>query len=267
MNRKYKDVESSALNTALHVFVSVLVIFGLYSCEEYQEGCMDASATNFRISNQLPCCCEYPQLVFQTTLTDDTATLAFADTFVNQLGQRYLIRDLRFIASGIRIADSLDRVFGPTDTFDQYVVSPDILAIDVLNLNSTGANFMQNGRFDEISFDLDKIDELQAKTPGDFPVDHPFRDSVFYDFNRQQWTVAKATIDVVDQGLITIILSGDDWPASFRIPGHWTKSKGNDLTVNFRINIGTLFGGMDFSLPENDLKREFGTNLPASFEP
>lgn len=260
-------VEISAMNIAFRIIVSIFVICGVFSCEEYQEGCMDASATNFRVSNQLPCCCEYPKLIFQTTLTDDSTTVSFADTFTNSLGQQYLIRDLRFIASAIAVVDSLDKVYYPTDTFDHYIISPDILAIDVLNLNSTGGNFMKDGRFDELSFELDQISELQGKVPDDFPVEHPFRDSFFFDFNRQDWVVARATIDVVDQDQVTIRLTGEEWPIPIRIPGQWSKSRGKDLTVNFRINISTLFGNMDFSLPESDLKREFGANLPASYEP
>src|SRR5690606_17141938 len=76
----------------------------LMSCEEYQEGCMDATATNFRVSNQVPCCCEYPVLVFQTTFTKDSVTRSFADTFTNSFGQQYLIRDFRFIATGVTLS-------------------------------------------------------------------------------------------------------------------------------------------------------------------
>src|SRR5680860_1036606 len=112
-------------NRRLSLSLSLILILALailMSCEEYQEGCMDATATNFKVSNQVPCCCEYPDIVFQTTLTDGENTLSFADTFMNQMGQRYVIRAFRFIASGISLTDSLDNVYRPVDTFHQYLI-------------------------------------------------------------------------------------------------------------------------------------------------
>lgn len=247
--------------------VIVLVFAILMSCEEYKEGCMDASATNFKVSNQVPCCCEYPNLVFQTTLTDGENTLAFTDTFTNEIGQRFLINDLRFIASGITLTDSLDRVYKPTDTFRNYLVSPGILAANVLDLNSKGANFLSDGKYNRLDFTLDQVDELQSKVPEDFPKGHPLRDSMFYDFSRQSWVLARTVLEVVDDGLVTMRLLPEDLPQSVHVSGSWTKNRGKDLIVNFRVNIDALFGGMDFSLPETDLYEEFKVNFSTSFEP
>ncbi len=239
----------------------------LMSCEEYQEGCMDATATNFRVSNQVPCCCEYPVLVFQTTFTKDSVTRSFADTFTNSFGQQYLIRDFRFIATGVTLSDSLDQIYTLTDTFDQYKISPGILAVDVLNLDNKGSNFMWDGRFDGLQFSIDYPEELQSRRPEDFPMDHPLRDSMFYDLNRSAWVAARVVIDLPDQDLITIELTGNDLPVPVLLRGDWTKRRGNNLTVNFKINIETLFGEMDFSSPPSELIATFASNLPASIEP
>ena len=247
--------------------ILLLVALGAISCEEYQEGCMDAAATNFRVSNQTPCCCEYPNLIFQTTLTSDGMPRPFTDTFTNDLGQRFLIRDLRFIASDIIIRDSLGRNYAPTDTFDTYVIDPDILATDVLNLNSTGANFMSDGRFDEVAFIIGRIDGLENAAPDDFPLDHPFRDSLFYNFNDREWYAFRALIDVIDQDPLSIQLTQAELPVQMTIIGSWEKQRGGDLTVNFKVNIGKLFGNVDFSMPLADLRQQIGQNLPTSFEP
>lgn len=245
----------------------VLMLAILMSCEEYKEGCMDASATNFKVSNQMPCCCEYPSLKFQTTFTDGEEALPFTDTFINQIGQRYLVRDLRFITSRITLTDSVDNVYKPTDTLHNYLAPPDVLAANVLDLNNTGANFLFNGRYNRLDFSINPVDELQSKVPEDFPAGHTLRDSTFYDFTRQSWVWARAVIEVPGSGLITLRLPADDLPGAVSIPGSWTKTRGKDLIVNFRVNIETLFYEMDFSLPESVLLDEFKVNLRASFEP
>lgn len=252
----------------IDLWIAVLLVgLGAISCEEYQEGCMDAAATNFRVSNQTPCCCEYPNLIFQTTLTADGMPSAFTDTFTNDFGQRFLIRDLRFIASDIVLHDSMDRQYTPTDTFDTYAIDPDVLATDVLNLNSTGGNFMSDGRFDEIAFTIGQVSELDNAEPDDFPLDHPFRDSLFYDFNQRTWYAFRALVEVIDQDPVSIQLTQAELPVPMVISGSWEKQRGGDLTVNFKVNIGKLFGNLDFSMPLADLRQQVGQNLPTSFEP
>ncbi len=248
-------------------FFLILMLGGLLSCEEYKEGCMDASATNFQVSNQAPCCCEYPDLVFQTTLTDGEGTLSFADTFENAAGQRYVIRELKFLASNIQLSDSTGAVFVPGDTTGNYLVSPAILGVNVLDLNNAGANFLSDGTFDHLEFSVGPVEELRGKVPADFPRDHPLRDSTFYDFRAHSWNWVKVVLDVPGSEAGSLNLSTDDPRANVDISGSWTKTRGRDLVVNFRINITTLFDAMDFSLPEDVLLSKFKANLRASFEP
>ena len=240
---------------------------GLMSCEEYQQGCMDATATNFKVSNQSPCCCEYPQIVFQTTLTDGDETASFADTFSNQSGQNYLINDLRFIASDITLTDSLDNVYHPVDTFEKYHVSPDLLAADVLELNSTGANFMKDGIYNRLNFNIEQVDALKDELPRNFPMEHPFRDSSFYDFSQNNWIFMSASINVLGRGTVSLDILNEDLSIPVSLTGEWRKDRGQDLIVNFRINVRTLFNTVDFSLPQEEVLSVFKTNLPDSFEP
>lgn len=252
----------------IEIWIAILIVGWVgYSCEEYQEGCMDAAATNYRASNQIPCCCEYPNIVFQTTLTSDGSTSAFTDTFVNEMGQRFLIGDLRFMASDITLSDSLDRVFTPVDTFGSYETAPDLMAVDVLNLNSTGGNFMANGRFDRMNFNIGIPGQLETKVPRDFPLEHPLRDSAFYDFTDHEWHVFLASVEVVGQGVIPVQLTKNEWPVPVVIEGDWEKRRGGDLTVNFKVNVDKLFGNLDFTQPLETLRQEVSQNLPDSFEP
>ncbi|HLT95133.1 MAG TPA: hypothetical protein VKZ56_11255 [Membranihabitans sp.] len=244
-----------------------LASWTLMSCEEYREGCMDANATNFQVSNQVPCCCEYPSIIFQTTLTHGGQAAGFTDTFTNFAGQRFIIRDLRFVASGISLRDSLDRIFTPTDTFQNYAISPDILAVDVLNLNSTGADFLFNGQFRSLEFELDMPGSLADKVPRNFEVDHPFRDSSFYDFQRNEWYIFNTTLEVLNQGLLQIELTQTEFPIPIRVTGEWTKRRGADLTVHFRMDVETLMGDIDFEMGDDAIRSQIAKNLPGSFEP
>lgn len=244
-----------------------VVIATLISCEEYQKGCMDASATNYQVSNQVPCCCEYPEIVFQTTLTDGMNTLSYTDTLINESGQRYLIRDFRFIASDITLVDSLGRQYTPVDTFSNYYISPDVMAVDVLSLNSSGGNFTTNGHFDQLIFSINALEYLESRMPEDFPLEHPFRDSAFYDFSKQSWNLAEVDIELMNGTSILLNLDISQLPVSVSISGNWTKFRGDDMTVNYRININSLFGNMDFTTSQGELQEKFWANFPKSFEP
>src|SRR5699024_9536780 len=129
-----------------------------------------------------PCCCEYPSLILQTTLTDGNKSVSFADTLTNQEGQKYLIRSMRFIFSEIKLQDSLHQFYYPIDTFGNHHIPPDVMAVNVKNLNNAGREILVNKTFSRLLFSLKDVPALHDLKPASFPADHPLRDSSFYDF-------------------------------------------------------------------------------------
>lgn len=255
--------EVSGFNVILLVVFLLMVLTG---CEEYQKGCMDADAVNFKVSNQLPCCCEYPRIQFQTVLSDGESTLSFADTFTNRYGQKYTIASLQFIASQISVSDSIGRTYAPSDTLGDYIAPSDVLVADVLQLNSSGANFLKNGNFEKLDFVIREMPELNKFRPSDFPAGHPLRDSTFYSFQQQMWIIAKATLSLDDGSSRSLLVYQSEEHNPVVVSGRWTKVRGENLIVNFKMNVETLFSGMDLTWSTDLLKKEFILKLPVSIE-
>lgn len=249
------------------LFLLLCLAGWMSGCEEYREGCMDAAAVNFKADHQKPCCCEYPSLILQTTLTDEDGTVSFADTLTNETGQRYTIRNMRFIFSEVVVQDSLGRTYQPIDTFGQSPIRPDITAVNVKNLNNKGGEILANETFNRLYFSLKDLPGLQDRKPASFPSDHPLRDSSFFDFNSDRWIVAQVNIGLEDGRQKNIRLYGEGADIRPVIENRWTKELGKDLVINFKINVRQLFGKMNFENSENQLREEFKANLPAAFEP
>lgn len=250
-----------------NLILCLYLLMWMGGCEEYREGCMDVSAVNFKADHQKPCCCEYPTLILQTTLTDGDKSVSFADTLTNQEGQKYLIRSMRFIFSEIELQDSLHQSYHPVDTFGNRPIPPEIMAVNVKNLNNAGGEILLNKTFSRLFFSLKDIPALHDLRPASFPVDHPLRDSSFYDFHTDQWIIAQANIGLEDGNQKTMKIYGSEIDIHSQIEDRWTKELGKDLTINFKINIQNLFSEMDFTQPENQLREEFRINLPIAFEP
>ena len=142
-----------------------------------------------------------------------------------------------------------------------------MLAMDVLELNSTGANFMRDGTYKRLDFKIGMIEDLNDLVPRNFPIDHPFRDSSFYDFARNDWVVASVNINVLELGTISLDVFDKDLSIPITLDGSWSKASGQDLIVNFSVNVEHLFHKMDFSSPHQELLKVFKEKLSNSFEP
>src|SRR5690625_4518526 len=137
-----------------YLIFGLLILAGWSGCEEYSEGCMDMAAVNFKASHQKPCCCEYPALVLQATLTQNEKPVSFTDTLINHKGQNFLVRDLRFILSEVYLEDSLGQSYHPIDTFGHHPIAADIIPLNVKSLNNKGGEFMTNKTFHKLDFSL-----------------------------------------------------------------------------------------------------------------
>lgn len=255
------------LKSSNYLIIGFLILIGSGGCEDYSEGCMDMAAVNFKASHQKPCCCEYPVLILQATLTQNEGSVSFTDTLTNLKGQKYLIRDLRFIFSGVWLEDSVGQRYHPIDTFGTHPIAPDIIPVNVKNLNNKGGEFMANQTFHSIDFSLKTIDELKDRRPAHFPSEHVLRDSSYYDFKNEQWIIAQVNLGLEDGTQKSIKVFGSDIDIHSSIENQWSKSLGQDLTVHFKINVDELFGDMDFNSTDNELEQLFHARLAGAFEP
>lgn len=245
----------------------IALIFWMAGCEEREEGCMDLAAVNYKVGNQIPCCCEYPEIVFQTTLTDGEKTISYTDSLQDEAGRKFIIRDLRFISSDVRMLDAEDRAYKPTDTLGDYEIPPHILPFNVRTLNNPGANFLRDGQYSGVRFSLKDIPDLEGKAPAAVSREHVLRDSVYYDFSEEKWIIAQVVLGMEDGSRISILLHGNEVDQEIEVSGEWEKKTGQNLTVNFRINVLRLFSGMDWEASAAALREKFRENLALAFEP
>lgn len=80
----------------------IVAILFLESCYNPQEGCLDTQASNYAIIADRSCedCCQYPELMIKMVHMMQDSSFDATDTFVNQMGQRYSIQDVRFYLAG-----------------------------------------------------------------------------------------------------------------------------------------------------------------------
>lgn len=245
----------------------IALVFWVAGCEESEEGCMDLTAVNYKVGNQIPCCCEYPEIVFQTTLTDGEKTISYTDSLQDDSGGKFIIRDLRFVSSDVRMLGAGGREYEPADTLNDYEIPAHILPFNVRTLNNPGANFLRDGQYSGLRFSLKNVTDLEDKVPVSVSREHVLRDSVYYDFSEDKWIVAQVVLGMEDGSRKSIRLHGNEIDQEVEISGEWEKKTGQNLTVNFRINVLRLFSGMDWEAPAAALREKFRENLTVAFEP
>lgn len=249
------------------IVLSFWIVSIFCSCEEYKEGCMDSNAINYDYQNELPCCCEYPRIQFQTTLKDNEGRKAFTDTFYLEDSTPFLVNEISFIASEVLVENQSGIRMGPTDSLIGYIISPDILPVRVSQVNSTGASFIQNDSFRNTSFQIRNIPGIASFVPEDFPIDHPFRDSVLYNFTEKRWNYLKIRLDFPGEQPLNFEFSGEEINLPVSMQGKWGKIKGKNLTINFLVNANHLMRGITLDLSNETKRSIIMDNMSGVFEP
>ncbi|GAA5221114.1 hypothetical protein [Membranihabitans marinus] len=243
-------------------FLFLLIVIGFTACEEYNEGCMDANATNYNFAYEKPCCCVYPRMIFQTPLRLDNANFSTSDTLYTDNDEGYLIGEINFIANEINLTRKDGSIAQPTDSLIDYLVDSDVMPVKITKINSNGANYLENDSIKQIDFTISSNTGLNQYQPADFPVDHVFRDSTLYDFTNNEWRYLYISLRPVGGSTISLSFTPSELDIPTTIQGSWGKSKGNNLTLLFYLHIDELFKGISLSDPTSTLKAKIIENFP-----
>lgn len=243
-------------------FLFLFIVIGFFACEEYNEGCMDANATNYDFSYEKPCCCVYPRMIFQTPLRVDNTNFLTSDTLYTDDAEGFLIGEINFIANEIELTRKDGSITHPTDSLIQYVVDSDVMPVKITKINSNGANYLESDSIRQIDFKISSNATLDQMRPADFPVDHVFRDSTLYDFTNNEWKYLYITLRPVDGSTISLSFSPSELNVATTIQGNWGKSRGQNLTLLFYLHLDELFDGISLSDPISTLKAKIIENFP-----
>lgn len=245
----------------------LFLVFGLIfftQCEEYNEGCMDANASNYSFANEKPCCCTYPNLIFQTTMKFEDRVFTTTDTLETDQGEAYVVNDLKFISSDIILVEDDLTENKPSDSLQSYQVSPDLLPVHIRKINNQGSIYLPTDSIQQLSFKIQDNADLNQFRPEDFPIDHSFRDSSLYNFEAENWRYFYLVIKPIDSTAIILNFSPEELNLSAKIEGRWSKTRGENLIIPFSIYFDKLLQGIDFNMTTEEIKAIILANFSES---
>lgn len=247
--------------------------FGLISCYEPEEGCLDVAAKNFQVDADVDCpdgCCEYPSL--KLTLSHRVGepgndeplryltavyTDALRQVFRVQKMQYYLSNFLLHAADGntVSVTDLLSvQSFNTDGSLTDNQLTDDFLLINPSFSNSLTVGEIQvNGTFEAISFSLG-LNELANQTDtSSVEEGHPLGsiDDPMYVDEDQGYAFLEAAIlrDTIASDTIPTEVSvvGVDQRIDYFIPFDqpFALNPGYNINISLHINYATWLNAIE----------------------
>ncbi|NNE28024.1 MAG: hypothetical protein HKN16_00205 [Saprospiraceae bacterium] len=161
----------------------LLLLLGLLSCYERQEGCLDLLANNFDATADDPCvdCCTYPDLEVQVKNRLDTLVYSPATLVSNGLGDSFLIIKAGLLLSDFKLendtgfAEVIDRedfsLFDGTGTIE---LKDDFLDVATDKGNTrTAGEIKTQGLISGFQVHIGLDASIPALMPGELSDSHP----------------------------------------------------------------------------------------------
>lgn len=246
----------------------------LNSACQREEGCLDASATNYDVSADLNCCCEYPVFEFRIFRVAGSADYSPDSAYVDAGNNAFSIADVRFYISEVHLVNDSGTEVGVTDSIgiekldgsgalveDNFIrVNPD------QNLYELGTILTQ-GNFNTVRFTVGLAEDVNHGNPDIFSVDHPLAiqsDSLHID--QQSGYKFNAMDIVISNDTTSYFVSGDQNAVELEIDYDITAVKAFDVEVQIDVDLLALLDGVDFSVDDfNTIQSKIVNNTPAAF--
>lgn len=272
---------------AVRLLLGIFLLFGMVSCYEDRNGCLDLRATNFDIDADRECdgCCVYPQLrlVFEhKLLPDSAANLTYnTEVYKDEVGNEFRIKDIQFYVSNARLvredgtevypADSLSvSIQPPAGVAQAAKISNNVALINRNNFTPAAmGRFVTTGRFTKIRFTIGLEDLLNQVIPTSLPdslVNHPLENTAMYIstdsgfiFNRLQLFNAAAQTDTT---FTTFKILKPDF-VDIELPLSTNIIEGFNIQVVIRINYLKWFADVDL---KNDTPATVATKITRNLQ-
>jgi hypothetical protein len=267
---------------------SLFVLILLFSnCQETEEKCLDAKATNFEVDGYKSCknCCEYPYLRLTVDFVKEelSKTKLILDDSLNpnmvyKIGLDSIqIFESQFYLSDFQLFSPENKVFRTIDstTLNRQKDTIRTLSNYALVSKEKGfdfkiGHFNQSGKFIKFQFKVGLDDVANKTDPSKMPQTHPLstqreRDSMYlkkdmtYVFNRlavARWRNPSKK-DTLRFSITT--------PKDVVILKDMSFKEGYDIAIPLTINYAKLIEGVNFSDTENAIKEKIVSNYAKAF--
>ncbi len=142
---------------SIKLIFTLVILVGLSSCLEKEEGCLDPNAINLDVTADVNANCNYPNLRFNIShrwIDQDTVNFRLDEQFVLDSGDTIVFSEFQWYISSIRLggAEGLS-VFDSVVTEEGTYISDDLTLLSASNFQLTLGHIDDFGEFDELAFD------------------------------------------------------------------------------------------------------------------
>jgi hypothetical protein len=267
----------------IRFILGIFLFFGITSCYEDRNGCLDLRATNFDIDADRECdnCCVYPQLklAFEHKLSEDSAGINLTyntSVYWDGAGNEFRVKDIQFYVSNAYLVREDGTEVYPSDSLNVRIQPPggdaraQKIADNVALINRNNftpaemGRLVSSGNFTKIRFTIGLPDVLNQVIPNSLPdslVNHPLENTTMYVnadtgfiFNRLQLFTSATLTDT----LFTTYKIVQPDSVEVELPINLNIVEGFNPKVTVRINYLTWFQNVDL---KNDTPASVATKL------
>lgn len=175
--------------------LGLLLAMSISACLEPEEGCLDESASNYNVTADRNCCCEYPQLILRFTHRWDTLDFS-PGGFYPHNGKVLSFSRLQYYVSEIALRSGaelfpIEEVFS-SDSLQASVIDDVILVQSNQSQHTVGTFVQPDKEMDSLVFRLGLGEEWDGAEPDLFEEGHPLHpasDSVYDASSGQYFTM------------------------------------------------------------------------------
>jgi hypothetical protein len=247
---------------------AAFVLLFLDSCYNPQEGCLDTLSSNFAITADRNCtdCCEYPELSVELVHMMQDSSFDPLDTFVNQLGQRYSILDVRFYLSGFKLkqqGNPVNVIESLTPDNSSVKITDNIILWRSVDSKSKIGTVKAFGTFDALSFKLGIDSTLLHTSYENIPSGHPLskegklKDSA----GNPAWFHIKYTFYQPEPEIVSLYINRPFTEYLYTVDSLVHTLKGNPVLYQIKADYGNLLDKSDLRKSSEFVKNDILGNL------
>lgn len=251
----------------------MILVLAIGSCRPRQKGCTDALATNFDLSAEQNCCCEYPRLKIQIDYReDDTTGLTLDRVRTDAGGHPYRVKSFLLVLSGLGLRDTAGLWHFPRDTVTHTVldstgetiakpVSENLIVLTPTARSFTLGEMKWYGDFDHIRLRAGLLPEQAAV------VNAP-AGSIFATIAkssgllvRQRWIIETDTSVAHPQtDTFHVIEDGVNFELSLASPRH--VNRGQNPELHLAVTIPKWLDSIDWQADSVQILTKLAANVP-----
>jgi hypothetical protein len=264
-------------------FKCLLLIYictNLLSCYDPQKGCLDYDATNFDVSADENCCCEYPQLVLNIAHRYGADGLRLDSAYTNGLGQPFRLHKVLFYLSDIyltqggtkyMVEDTLHshKYLGADSIFTVLRDDIQLVRRDDNPAHSIGI-FRAVGTFDSIGFRFGLLPDVDKTAPGSVAtIGSPLRpqpemmyDSLLRRYECMRLVISRDTAEGTPRDTLKFYLS--DFDSNQQIiqkSGTFSHESGYNFLLGMQYDYQNWFENVDLTTTLSAIKSSIANNL------